>query len=85
MPTKPIRPPDDEFKAHVAAYADRAGISARGPVPEASEAAQVERQNEFDAEADERYANLPQRGGSIVWSQMRRYLDARYLSQAADS
>lgn len=78
MPTTTIRLPD-ELKARVAAAAERAGTSAHGFILEAiaEKTAQAERQDEFDAEAEQRYAKLVQRGETIAWTEMRRYLEAR--------
>ncbi|NLF53066.1 MAG: ribbon-helix-helix protein, CopG family [Thauera phenolivorans] len=84
MSTTTIRLPE-ELKARVAAAAARAGTSAHGFILEAiaEKTAQAERQNAFDAEADQRYATLIQRGETISWSEMRRYLEARVRGETA--
>lgn len=78
MPTTTIRLPE-ELKARVAAAARSEGTTAHGFILEAiaEKAAQVERQAEFDAQAEERYAALVRTGESIPWADMRRYLEAR--------
>ena len=78
MPTTTIRLPD-ELKARVAAAAERAGTSTHGFILEAiaEKTAHAERQDEFDAEAEQRYAKLVQRGETIAWAEMRRYLETR--------
>lgn len=47
------------------------------------EAGREEQQAKFDAEAEARNANLIETGKSIAWAEMRRYLEARALGEAA--
>lgn len=84
MPTTTIRLPE-ELKARVAAAAKSEGTNAHAFILEAiaEKAAQVEQQAEFDARAEERYANLVRTGESIAWTDMRRYLEARMQGDTA--
>ncbi|MCC4116303.1 DUF1778 domain-containing protein [Aromatoleum toluclasticum] len=75
MSTTTIRLPD-ELKARIAAAAQRVGKTSHGFILDAiaEKTADAERQAEFDALADERYATLLDSGKTIPWDQMREYL-----------
>jgi len=83
MSTTTIRLPDD-LKARVAEAAKRAGTTARGFILEAiaEKVARVERQSDFDAVAEERYAAIVASGKTIPWQVMRGYLEARIAGYA---
>lgn len=84
MSTTTIRLPDD-LKARVASAAKRKGTTAHSFILEAiaEKADQEERQAEFHAQAEARYADLIETGQSIPWSDMRRYLEARAIGESA--
>jgi len=78
MSTTTIRLPDD-LKARVAAAAKQAGTTTHGFILEAiaEKAEQAERQADFDALAEARYARIVATGETIPWQEMRGYLEAR--------
>lgn len=84
MSTTTIRLPDD-LKARVASAAKRKGTTAHSFILEAiaEKADQEERQAEFHAQAEARYANLIETGQSIAWSDLRRYLEAHASGESA--
>jgi predicted transcriptional regulator len=84
MPTTTIRLPDD-LRARIAAAAKRAGTTAHAFILEAiaEKAEQAERQADFDAVAEARYAGIVASGKTIPWQEMRGYLEARMAGKAA--
>ena len=78
MSTTTIRLPQD-LKDRVAAAAERSGTTAHGFILEAIEekADAAERQAEFLALAEQRYAELVASGKTVPWEKMRGYLEAR--------
>jgi len=84
MTTTTIRLPA-ELKAKVAAAAKRAGTTAHAFILEAiaEKAANEERHAEFDAQAEERYANVVATGMTIPWEDMRAYLEQRIAGKKA--
>ena len=84
MSTTTIRLPDD-LKARVAITAKRKGTTTHSFILEAiaEKAGREEQQAEFDAQAEARYAKLIETGKSIAWAEMRHYLEARALGEAA--
>lgn len=83
MSTTTIRLPD-ELKARVAKAARRVGTTPHNFILEAiaEKAEQAERQAEFDAVAEERYARIVETGKTIPWSEMRSYLEERVAGKA---
>lgn len=83
MSTTTIRLPD-ELKARIADAANRAGTTTHKFILDAiaEKAERAELQADFDAEAEQRYANIVATGRSIPWSDMRRYLEQRMAGQS---
>ena len=77
MSTTTIRVPDD-LKARVAAAAKQAGTTAHAFILQAiaDKAERAERQADFDAVAEARYAAIVETGRTIPWTDMRGYLEA---------
>jgi predicted transcriptional regulator len=84
MSTTTIRMPE-ELKARVAAAAKRCDTSTHGFILEAiaEKAAQEELRADFDAVAEERYANIVASGKAVPWQEMRGYLEERLAGKAA--
>ena len=84
MSTTTIRLSDD-LKCRVAALAKRAGTTAHGFILEAiaEKTEQAERQADFDAIAENRYAEIVSSGKTIPWSEMRKYLETRVAGKQA--
>jgi len=84
MSTTTIRMPE-ELKARVAAAAKRCDTSTHGFILEAiaEKAAQEELRADFDAVAEERYANIVASGKTVPWQEMRGYLEERLAGKAA--
>lgn len=78
MSTTTIRLPA-ELKERVAAAAERAGTTPHSFIVQAiaEKADAVERQNNFVAEAEARYAAIVASGKTIPWQDMRAYLEKR--------
>lgn len=78
MSTTTIRLSDD-LKGRVADAAKRAGTTAHGFILEAiaEKTEQAERRADFDAVAENRYAEIVSSGKTIPWTEMRKYLEAR--------
>lgn len=78
MSTTTIRLPE-ALKSRVANAAAQAGTSTHNLILEAiaEKTEQLERQNDFHATAERRYANLLATGETIAWSDMRKYLESR--------
>jgi predicted transcriptional regulator len=78
MSTTTIRMPED-LKARVATAAKRSGTTAHGFILAAiaEKAAQEELRADFDAVAEDRYANIVASGKTIPWQEMRGYLEDR--------
>ncbi|MDP3671986.1 MAG: ribbon-helix-helix protein, CopG family [Telluria sp.] len=76
--TTTIRLPED-LKARIASAAERAGKTTHSFILEAiAEKAELEEQRaDFDAEANARFAKVVESGGTISWTEMRHYLEAR--------
>ena len=83
MSTTTIRMPED-LKAHVAAAAKRSATTPHGFILEAiaEKAAQEELRADFDAVAEDRYANIVASGRTIPWQEMRGYLEDRVAGKA---
>lgn len=75
MSTTSIRLPE-ELKARVAEAAARAGTSSHNFILEAiaEKADLAERQADFYAEAERRYARIVETGETIPWEEFREYL-----------
>jgi len=84
MTTTTIRLPKD-LKARVAAAAERSGITAHGFILEAiaEKTRQAELKSDFDAVAEQRYANILSSGKTITWTEMRKHLEARIANKPA--
>ena len=84
MSTTTIRLSDD-LKCRVAALAKRAGTTAHGFILEAiaEKTEQAERRADFDAIAENRYAEVVSSGKTIPWSEMRKYLETRVAGKQA--
>jgi predicted transcriptional regulator len=84
MTTTTIRLPED-LKDRVAAAAKRSGTSAHGFILEAiaEKTQQAELSAEFDALAEQRYANIVASGKSVPWAEMRKYLEVRVAGKPA--
>ncbi len=78
MSTTTIRLPED-LKARVAAAAKRAGTTTHGFILDAiaEKAEQEDMRAAFDAEAEDRYADIVASGKTIPWQDMRGYLEER--------
>lgn len=78
MPTTTIRLPDD-LKTRVAAAAAHAGVTPHNFILAAiaEKTAQEERYGDFNAVAEQRYANMIASGKTIPWAEMRGYLEQR--------
>lgn len=83
MSTTTIRLPED-LKARVAQAAEAAGTTPHGFILEAiaEKAELAERQSDFHAEAEHRWAEFLKTGESIPWEDMRRYLKGRIHGKA---
>lgn len=84
MTTTTIRLPED-LKTKVAAAAARAGTTAHAFILDAiaEKAANEELRAEFDAQVEERYANVVATGLTIPWCDMRAYLEKRVAGKPA--
>lgn len=84
MTTTTIRLPED-LKARVAAAAKRAGTTAHGFILDAiaEKTTQAEGRADFDAVAEQRYANIVSTGKTIPWGEMRKYLEVRVAGKPA--
>ena len=84
MSTTTIRMSED-LKARVAAAAKRSGTTSHGFILEAiaEKAAQEELRADFDAVAEDRYANIVSSGKTIPWQEMRGYLESRIAGKGA--
>lgn len=78
MTTTTIRLPA-ELKARVAAAAKRSGMTAHGFILEAiaEKTQQAELRADFDAVAEQRYAEILATGKTLSWAEMRKYLETR--------
>jgi predicted transcriptional regulator len=78
MSTTTIRLPD-ELKARVAEAAEQSGTTSHNFILEAiaEKVDMVERRGDFDAVADQRYAQFLESGKSIPWEKARSYLEDR--------
>ena len=85
MTTTTIRLPED-LKSRVAAAAKRAGTTAHGFILEAiaEKTQQDELSADFDAVAEQRYAEILASGKTIPWLEMRKYLEARVAGKSAE-
>jgi len=83
MSTTSIRMPED-LKARVAAAAKRCDTSTHGFIlgAIAEKAAQEELRADFDAVAEDRYANIVASRKTIPWQEMRGYLEDRVAGKA---
>jgi len=83
MSTTTIRMPED-LKARVAAAAKRSDTSTHGFILEsiAEKVVQEELRTNFDAVAEDRYANIFASGKAIPWQEMRGYLEERLAGKA---
>jgi predicted transcriptional regulator len=84
MSTTTIRLPD-ELKARIAAAAKQAGTTSHNFIVEAiaEKADSAERQADFHALADQRYAAFLESGKSIPWEEARTYLKDRLAGKSA--
>ncbi len=84
MTTTTIRLPED-LKARVATAAKRSGTTAHGFILEAiaEKTQQAELRADFDAVAEQRYADIVASGKTIPWTEMRKYLEARVAGKSA--
>ena len=83
MSTTTIRLPD-ELKARIAEAAKQAGTTSHNFIVEAiaEKADSAERQADFHALADQRYAQFLESGKSIPWEEARTYLKDRLAGKA---
>ena len=84
MTTTTIRLPED-LKLRVATAAKRSGTTAHGFILEAiaEKTEKAELRADFDAVAEQRYANIVSSGKSVSWAEMRKYLEARISGDPA--
>ena len=84
MTTTTIRLPED-LKARVATAAKRSGMTAHGFIMEAiaEKTQQAELRADFDAVAEQRYADIVSSGKTISWTEMRKYLEASVSGKSA--
>lgn len=84
MTTTTIRLPED-LKARVATAAKRSGTTAHAFILEAiaEKTQQAELRADFDAIAEQRYANIVTSSKTISWTEMRKYLEARVAGESA--
>jgi predicted transcriptional regulator len=84
MTTTTIRLPED-LKARVAIAAKRSGMTAHGFILEAiaEKTQQAELRANFDAVAEQRYADIVSSGKTISWTEMRKYLEASVSGKSA--
>ena len=84
MSTTTIRLPD-ELKVRVAEAAKQAGTTSHNFIVEAiaEKADSAERQADFHALADKRYAQFLESGKSIPWEEARTWLKDRMAGKAA--
>ena len=84
MTTTTIRLPED-LKARVAIAAKRSGMTAHGFILEAiaEKTQQAELRADFDAVAEQRYADIVSSGKTISWTEMRKYLEASVSGKSA--
>lgn len=78
MPTTTIRLPED-LKDRVALAAERAGMTPHALILDAiaERVDAEERRNEFHDTGEQRYAEIVASGQTILWSEMRTYLEGR--------
>jgi predicted transcriptional regulator len=78
MSTTTIRLPED-LKARVAAAAKRSGTTTHGFILDAiaEKTEQEDLRAAFDADAEDRYAQIVATGKTIPWQEMRGYLEER--------
>ena len=78
MSTTTIRLPD-KLKARVAQAAKRAGTTTHAFILDAiaEKAEQEDKRAAFDAQAEDRYAQIVATGKTIPWQEMRGYLEER--------
>ena len=83
MSTTTIRLPD-ELKARIAEAAKQAGTTSHNFIVEAiaEKADSAERQADFHALADQRYAKFLESGKTIPWEEARTYLKDRLAGKA---
>lgn len=84
MSTTTLRLPD-ELKARIAEVAKQAGVTPHHFMLEAvaEKTAQAERQADFNALAEQRYAGILETGQTLAWDDVRDYLKSRAASQPA--
>lgn len=84
MSTTTIRLPAD-LKTRVAIAAKRSGTTPHGFILDAiaEKAARQELRENFEAEADARFARIVESGKTIPWATMRGYLEARIAGTPA--
>jgi predicted transcriptional regulator len=84
MSTTTIRLPD-ELKTRVAAAAKRDGTTPHNFILEAiaEKADLAERRADFDAVAEQCYADIVASGKAIAWDDMRGYLEKRMAGEPA--
>ena len=84
MTTTTIRLPED-LKARVATAAKRSGTTTHGFILEAiaEKTQQAELRSDFDAVAEQRYADIVASGKTIPWTEMRKYLEPRVAGKSA--
>ena len=73
----------EEMKERVAQAADRAGTTSHNFILQAiTEKTELDELNaEFDATAEQRYANIVATGKSIPWSEMKAFLARRIAGE----
>jgi predicted DNA-binding protein len=78
MSTTTIRLPE-ELKKRLKQVAERAGTTAHNFILEAiaEKTEQASRRLDFEEAANSRHARIKATGETIVWSEMRRYLEGR--------
>jgi predicted transcriptional regulator len=86
MPVPTIIHLPEDLKSRVDSAAERAGKTTGQLILEAiAEKMELEEQHaDFNAEADARFARIIESGKTILWSEMRHYLQERSEGKSAD-
>ncbi|MEQ8693408.1 MAG: ribbon-helix-helix protein, CopG family [Pseudomonadales bacterium] len=85
MSTTTVRLPDD-LKKRLADVAERSGMTSHALILQAisNRVEADEARNRLHDEADQRYALIAEKGQTIPWSEMRRYLERRVAGETTE-
>lgn len=86
MSTTTVRLPDG-LKKRLADVAEQSGMTSHALILQAiSDRVEAdEARNRLLDEADRRYAAIAETGGTVPWTEMRRYLEHRVAGEAVDA